>query len=78
MIGADVGRSQRTCWAPDLQVDLVLNGHDLDVQLPRDDDVGGERRLRRVGDEDAASAPVSLRPQSGLVAELPRFCATHT
>ena len=57
----------------------MLNGHDLDVHLPRDDDVGGQRCLRWVGNEDAADAPVSLRPQSGFVAELPRFCATtHT
>jgi len=42
MIGVDKGR---TCWAPDLQVDLVLNGHDLDEHLPRDDDVRSERCL---------------------------------
>jgi len=68
----------RTCRAPDLQIDLVLNGHDLDVDLPRDDHVRRESRLRRVGDEDAVGAPVTLRPQPGGVAELSRLCATHT
>jgi len=69
----------RTCRAPDLQVDLVLNGHDFDVDLPGDDDIRGERCLRRVWDEDAPSSPVSLCPQPGLVAELPRLCSsTHT
>jgi len=66
--------TELTCWTPDLQVDLVLNGHNLDVHLPRHDDVRGQRSLRRVGDEDAASSPVALCPQPCLVAELPRLC----
>ena len=57
----------------------MLNGHDLDVDLPGDDHVRRERRLRRVRDEDAVrGASVALRPQPRLVAELSGLCATHT
>ena len=57
----------------------MLNGHDLDVELPGDDHVGRERRLRRVWDEDhAVGASVALRPQPRRVAELTRLCIRHT
>lgn len=60
---------------PDLQVDGVLDGDDLCVDLPRlDDGTIGEDRLGGIGNEEDVRTTVFVATQLHLVPYRPRVC----
>lgn len=67
------GMRRHPVRSPDLEVDAVLDRDDLGEGVPALDDAVGERRLRRVGDDDGVGELVLVRPQLRLVSPHPRI-----